>query len=212
MTRESIRTDYTEDEIKNLESKKCFCGKPRSEFAKGMRVYCSIECRTDWYQRTISWSEFKDIIISEHGKKCAKCGCTPESLKQDNKSDYVNWLNEVKQNLEVMKSIEITRIKKLNELEEKYQEIMSDDYLINYEFGYRSQNMPVGLRQRPENDNFTSNRFEVDHILAVSLGGEMWDKKNLQVLCYTDHKIKTKSDMSKLKAKRRGLRPFVESS
>ena len=43
-------------------------------------------------------------------------------------------------------------------------------------------------------------RFEVDHIVAVSLGGDMWDEDNLQVLCYTDHKKKTKKDMEKLRA------------
>ena len=71
MVREQIKTDYTEDEIKNLEQGKCFCGKPRSEFDKGMRVYCCKEHRSDWYSRTITWSSFKDEVLAKLGKKCA---------------------------------------------------------------------------------------------------------------------------------------------
>lgn len=43
MVREQIRTDYTKEEIENIENGKCWCGKPRPEFDKGMRVYCSKE-------------------------------------------------------------------------------------------------------------------------------------------------------------------------
>ena len=37
--------------------------------------------------------------------------------------------------------------------------------------------------------------FEVDHITAIKNGGDMWDKKNLQVLCVDCHKKKTKGDI-----------------
>lgn len=39
------------------------------------------------------------------------------------------------------------------------------------------------------------NHVEVDHIIAITLGGHPWDYRNLQILCYFCHKIKTKSDM-----------------
>ena len=42
--------------------------------------------------------------------------------------------------------------------------------------------------------------FEVDHIKAIMNGGESLDKDNLQVLCYTCHKEKTKEDF-KIKIK-----------
>ena len=148
------------------------------------------------------------MILTEQGKKCAKCGCTPESLKKDGKSDYNDWLQEAKDNPEAMKVIELARVEKLNDLEKKHQEILDDDYMIRWELSYDHD--VKGLRKAPKEDHWIGDRFEVDHIVAVSLGGEMWDKKNLQVLCYKDHKIKTKSDMNKLKAKRRGLKPLTE--
>jgi len=206
MTREQIKTDYTDDEIKNLEQGKCFCGKPRSEFDKGMRVYCCKAHRSDWYTRTITWSTFKGEVLAKLGKKCAECGCTPESMKENGQTDYDDWIKEAKKNSDAMKVVELARIEKLNELEEKYQEIMNDDYMIHWELSYRHE--VKGLRKAPEKDNFIDTRFEVDHIVAVSLGGEMWDTKNLQVLCYRDHKTKTAEDMKKLKAKRRGLKRF----
>lgn len=46
-------------------------------------------------------------------------------------------------------------------------------------------------------------QLEVDHIVAVSLGGEMWDKKNLRVLCSDCHKVKTRDDMKKLRIQRK---------
>lgn len=153
---------------------------------------------------------FKDNFLGKKGKICAKCGCTPESLKADGKSDYNDWLKEVKANPEAMKLIEKERISKLNDLEKKYQEIMNDDYLINWEFSHMSQpkDMPVGLRVAPRKDNWVDDRFEVDHIKAICLGGDQWNEKNLQVLCYADHKVKTKEDMAKLKAYRKSLKPL----
>lgn len=211
MPRESIKTDYTEDEIKNLEAKKCWCGKPRSEFDKGMRVYCCADHRHQWYMRTETWSSFKDRFLQKEGKQCAKCGCTPESLKKDEKSEYKDWLKLVKNSPEAMKIIQQARIQKLDDIENIYQQVMDDDYLIKWELGYRNSEKIDGVPPVPKEDSFIESRFEVDHVLAISLGGDEWDENNLQILCYADHKIKTKSDMSKLKAKRRGLKPIVEN-
>lgn len=36
---------------------------------------------------------------------------------------------------------------------------------------------------------------DVDHIIAIVLGGHPWDYRNLQLLCSDCHKIKTKSDI-----------------
>lgn len=38
-----------------------------------------------------------------------------------------------------------------------------------------------------------------DHIIAVALGGEEYDVNNVQTLCISCHKIKTKEDMRKIK-------------
>lgn len=45
-------------------------------------------------------------------------------------------------------------------------------------------------------------RLEVDHIVAISLGGLSLDLANLQILCYTCHKDKTKAD-AKERARRK---------
>jgi len=37
--------------------------------------------------------------------------------------------------------------------------------------------------------------FQVDHITALCNNGDMWDKKNWQVLCDECHKNKTKKDL-----------------
>jgi len=208
MPREAMKDDYTQEEINNLESGKCWCGKPRTEFDKLMRVYCSKKHRTDWYNRTITWSVFKNEVLDEKGKICAVCGCTPDSLKKKGKQSFLDWMQLIKNNKKAMEIIEKERIKQLNDLEEKYQKIMSDDYLIKYELSHRYSDLPDGLPSAPDDDHWTGDRFEVDHIKAVSLGGDMWDKNNLQILCSTDHKKKTAEDMKKLKAKRRNLKRF----
>ena len=208
MPREAMKDDYTQEEINNLESGKCWCGKPKLEFDKGMKVYCCKEHYRDWYRRTVPWSIFKDEVLEEMGKKCAGCGCTPESLKKKQKSKYSDWIKLVKNNPECMLLVQNERVKQLNELEERYQKIMDNDYLIKMELGSRFGELPEGIPRAPEEDNWTEDRFEVDHIIAVSLDGEMWDKKNLQILCYRCHKKKTSADMKILKAKRRNLKRF----
>lgn len=37
--------------------------------------------------------------------------------------------------------------------------------------------------------------YEVDHIIALINGGDMWDEKNLRVLCTECHKKKTQQDL-----------------
>jgi|SRR6185312_7827735 len=45
--------------------------------------------------------------------------------------------------------------------------------------------------------------FDCDHIVAISLGGEMFNEDNLRTLCSECHKIKTKEDFGKLALKKR---------
>src|SRR3990167_984590 len=41
----------------------------------------------------------------------------------------------------------------------------------------------------------SESKLEVDHKFAIMNGGDMWDIKNLQVLCHKCHVRKTKSDL-----------------
>ena len=208
MPREVTKNDYSQEEIRNLENGKCWCGKPKAEFDKGMKVYCCKKHYHEWYRRTVPWSIFKNEVLEEMGKKCAECGCTPQSLKKNQKTKYKDWLQIVKNNPEAMMMVQHERVKQLNDLEKRYQQIMDDDYIINMELGRLYSDLPKGIPKAPEEDHWIGDRFEVDHIIAVSLDGEMWDKKNLQILCYNCHKKKTSEDMKKLKAKRRQLKRF----
>lgn len=199
MTREISKSDYTEEEIKNLENKKCWCGKPRSEFDKNQRVYCSKKHQQEWYERTITWSVYKDEILAEMGEKCNKCG----AIKGDNipKRDKAvkDWIASIVAMPDFKEMLNQVRVEKLNELEEKYQQIMDDDYLIEHEIYWNYRNK-VG--EKPHEYDFEV-RFDVDHIVAICNGGDGWDKKNLQVLCTDCHKQKTKEDMKLFRSKKK---------
>ena len=54
-----------------------------------------------------------------------------------------------------------------------------------------------------KNCGSTSN-LEVDHIKAIVNGGDMWNEKNLRVLCHKCHVRKTKSDLYKKKYVKEG--------
>ena len=204
MVREEIKKDYTQEEANNLEVGKCWCGKPKAEFDKGMKVYCSKEHYREWYSRTVTWSVFKDEILDKRGKKCVECNTIPEDKNKHFQQALDEWHKKIRSIPNLQKRIQEIRIKELNELEEKYQNLMNDDYIIEHELRYELRDE---LGWKPSENEYEV-RYEVDHIHAVALGGEMWDEKNLQILCYDCHKNKTKEDMKKLKAHRRQLQPF----
>jgi hypothetical protein len=206
MVREQIKTDYTDDEIKNLEAGKCFCGKPRSEFDKGMRVYCCKSHRSDWYERTTTWSNFKDTVLIKQGKQCKKCNVVESDSKKNYAIATKQWHEKIQKIPNIKELIAEIRVKELNDLEEKYQKIMDDNYIIEHELYFSRHDNP-DIESKPNEYDFDV-RFDVDHIVAVALDGDMWDEKNLQVLCRECHKDKTAADMKKIKAKRRGLKRF----
>ncbi len=203
--REVTRTDYTEDELKNLKNGNCWCGKPRAEFDKGMRVYCCKKHREDWYERTTTWSNFRDIYLKHTGKICNDCGKDQKKLDASYDQRVAEWKKEVLSLTKAEELLKQERIDQLKRVEDMYEKAMNDKELFNSVFGYRS---PDGIPQKPRESYYSSHDFEVDHIKAVALDGEMWDEKNLQVLCVDCHKKKTNADMKILKAKRRKLKRF----
>ena len=46
---------------------------------------------------------------------------------------------------------------------------------------------------------FRKKELDVDHIIPVQMGGQLFDKDNLRTLCKTCHKAKTKLDAEALK-------------
>lgn len=57
----------------------------------------------------------------------------------------------------------------------------------------RDNNTCKNCNQQRSNGN-----LHLDHIIALSLGGSMWDESNLQTLCHGCHRIKTKEDKGKI--------------
>jgi 5-methylcytosine-specific restriction endonuclease McrA len=75
--------------------------------------------------------------------------------------------------------------------------------------------VPRGYEGRYHKEHFY---IEVDHKIAVALGGDMWDESNLQPLCNICHKSKTKKDMKSLKKQRKdtklkeaGIYPLIST-
>lgn len=52
--------------------------------------------------------------------------------------------------------------------------------------------------------------MEIDHILPVSLGGDYFDRENLQLLCYECHGKKTRRDMAELTRRKNGIISLLE--
>jgi len=50
---------------------------------------------------------------------------------------------------------------------------------------------------------YDSSSFILDHIIPIALGGEEFDRDNLQILCYDCNKKKTSEDMKKIAKQRR---------
>jgi len=111
----------------NVQSGKCWCGKPKEKFDKFMRKYCCNRHGSWWYWHINAyWGGFRTEIIR------------------------------------------------------------ADNYIC-FECGYESEHNLHG-----------ETRFDVDHIIAISLGGMCYDVANVRILCETCHKKKTKEDRGKL--------------
>jgi len=203
--REPTKNDYTEDELLNLKNGNCWCGKPRKEFDKGMRIYCCKNHREDWYYRTAYWSTVRAIYLEKNGEKCKKCGLDKEMMDKDLKKQVIDWKKNILADPKSKFLLDEERIRKLRNIETDYERAMDDEHIFDSVFDVYYQ---VDNFERKPDKYHKSLTFEVDHKIAVALGGDQWDEKNLQVLCTTCHKEKTAIDMKKLKAKRRKLVRF----
>lgn len=90
------RTDYTMEDVRrsrrpaavwmeiNRFHGRCWCGKPKSMWAKMMRKYC---CKKhgDWWHYRIApyWDEIRLEIIQRDGKKCRMCHSVVETPQID---------------------------------------------------------------------------------------------------------------------------------
>ena len=195
MPREEISVDIPKEWNENMRHGRCWCGKPKAEFTKGQKFYCS-KAHGDEYARRIKyWSVFKDEVLEEKGKKCIVCNRTKEIFEKQQKALQKSIL--IEQAKEHPDALHEARSEMLKELQEKLEKIWQDDYVMDeMTWQMRQKHRISTVREVHDREWFG---LEVDHIKAVALGGEMWDKDNLQVLCSKCHKIKTREDMRKIK-------------
>ena len=57
-----INYKFTDEELENLKNGKCWCGKDKSEFQKGMRVFCSPEHREIWRKKEIGRASSRERV------------------------------------------------------------------------------------------------------------------------------------------------------
>lgn len=119
LSRPSQRCKSNQKEQANLRAGKCFCGKPKKDFDKYQRKYCTSRHSSEWYSRNLSMGQHRDRFLFKHGNFCDGCSKKVES----------------------------------------------------------------------------SYDMEMDHVIAIILGGHPWDERNLQALCSTCHKKKTRQDL-----------------
>jgi len=196
LSREQTLYDIPDDWKANLRVGHCWCGKPRAEFDARQKIYCSQSHADEYSKRVKIWSVFKDKFLEKNGRVCSECSMTEEKWQtiqeQKEREFYGSMVSEFKD------AIEFERSRRLIELQKDYERIF-DDVEIFMNMGYHTKeafHVPAGYERRYHKEYF---QIEVDHKIAVSLGGEMWDENNLRPLCNQCHKKKTKQDMHKLK-------------
>lgn len=184
------------------------CGKDKESFDKGRRVYCSVNCADKFSDHFTTWSNLREKII-DRSPKCADCGLTEENWDKRIKRKLLIQLKEI--NIKHKRLIESLKLKRLKE-EEKYflkqikviEKVDATDYWISSKLKEK-YNIKV-----PDKWNYEAfHGFEVDHIIAVCNGGDLWDEKNLQVLCRECHKKKTKDDIKKRVITRRKEKTLI---
>lgn len=75
MERPTIKIEIPEEYIENERIGLCkVCGKPKSQFNKCMKKYCSDTCRWKYEDCFKTWDRLKGEILLRDNKKCRKCG------------------------------------------------------------------------------------------------------------------------------------------
>jgi hypothetical protein len=192
MRRTYKRESFTDEELENLKLGRCWCGKERQDFMKGMRVYCTPEHREIWASKTLTWQEFRNRFMNKHGKFCDSCGRkSSEDLYWEQTAVQKKYINE---HIPQIKPQIIAE--RLLRLEDRYnrdflQAISDDIDIYEAERYLKSKNIKLPTVSNSRIDV----AFEVDHKIAIVNGGPEFDENNLQVLCSDCHKKKTKTDL-----------------
>lgn len=192
MERSQIKYDIPDEWLKNKEKGLCpVCAKTKDEFEKNQRTYCSKKCADKYRSKIYVWQDIRNEFLRDNGKICAMCGITEKKGNLLRKKKFEEAIEEWK-NKGGVKKIKKQILKVIAELESLFNDekkILNKPY---FHFHLDSEGYPNEWdfsKYEPS--------FEVDHIIAVVNGGDMFDKNNLQVLCNECHRKKTKKDMKK---------------
>ena len=183
---------FTDEELENLKNGKCWCGKDKSEFQKGMRVYCSPEHREIWRKKVLTWQEFRDDFLRKHGEYCDICGARNDErkIRERKFKERQKAIEELRP--KIQDAIVAQRLLELEEWYEKeFKRAIDPKTIQDREVEEYAKYHDIPL---PEFDEGRI-AFEVDHKIAIVNGGDEFDVNNLQVLCTECHKKKTKNDL-----------------
>lgn len=193
MVRDQILFDIPQEWTDNLKVGHCWCGKPRSEFDREQKIYCSEDHAIEYSKRIKYWSIFKDEFLDKVERVCQKCGMTEKQFDRQEEQREIQYYKILV--VENKKAIEAERARLLVEWDRRYKAILDDVFVLG-QMSYHTKEEFGSTYERFWKQHF---KIEVDHKKAVALGGDMWDESNLQALCSDCHKVKTKIDMKLIK-------------
>lgn len=174
------------------------CTKEKSQFEKNRRIYCSEKCCDDFSSKFTSWGNVKEKILKRDDYTCKKCNATVEK-KEEEYQEYKKKATKewVENNINVINYYRNEALLNLEkEFRERFNKLMDDYHILKHEVPYDKRWDGLSMKKN-------TFKLEVDHIIPISLNGKMWDKNNLQTLCYDCHKKKTAKDMKKITEKRK---------
>lgn len=200
MVRPTLKNDVPDEWRRRAKAGLCpVCAKTPNEWEKGQRVFCSKTCREAYSDKYAWWSEVRNKILERDNYICQKCKSSrdkhTEMCNAKKKEVILEWAKNHPDEMQTFRDEQLVRLDRRFKID--YDEIMDNYWLAERQLSWDAVNkMLKGIPREPN--------MEVDHKVAVALGGDMWDEDNMQTMCNKCHKVKTKEDMQKLKALRGG--------
>jgi 5-methylcytosine-specific restriction endonuclease McrA len=191
--REALKNDVPEEWRLRAKAGLCpVCAKTKDQWAKGARIFCGKKCRDDYASKYCYWSDVRQKILERDRNICQKCGNSGEKhrvLCDKIKSEKLKeWAEK---NQDIIKTRRDEMMVRLDRrFQNEYNEIMDDIWIAGNTLTWEEKNALLdGVPQEPN--------MEVDHIVPIHWGGEMWHESNMQTLCKICHKQKTKEEAGK---------------
>jgi len=148
------------------------------------RTFCSDACGTLFFYEN-NWAGIRRIVWLRDQGKCKKCNSEVVFYEDGYYYSCVKLLQ-----FEEWEPPEYRQ-----KIRHKY---LSNDILVYIHVGHLIEKLWDGNEKWCYGDCVDTKKAEIDHILAVGLGGAHLDIDNLQTLCHDCHMKKTKIDRKKM--------------